>query len=94
MTKSNKILVIIPARAGSKGIKIKNIMKLNCKSLITYTIESILKSKYIKNVIVYTDWQQIKNISLKYGVKVQFMIPKCLETDTSKTIDTVIYCID
>lgn len=94
MTKSNKILAIIPARAGSKGIKNKNIMNLNGKPLIAYTIESALKSKYIKDVIVSTDGQQIKNISLKYGAKVPFMRPKHLATDTSKTINTVIHCID
>ena len=94
MKKTNKILAIIPARSGSKGIKNKNIINLNGKPLISYTIESALKSKYIDDVIVSTDGVEIKNISLEYGAKVPFMRPKCLATDTSKTIDTVIYCIE
>lgn len=89
-----RILAIIPARAGSKGIKNKNIIDLDGRPLISYTIESALKSKYIDDVIVSTDGEEIKKISLEYGAKVPFMRPKHLASDTSKTIDTVIYCID
>ena len=45
----NRILAIIPARAGSKGIKDKNIIDLNGKPLIAYSIEAAKKSKYINS---------------------------------------------
>ena len=47
-----KILALIPARSGSKGIKNKNIKKLNGKPLINWTIESCLKSKLIDHIVV------------------------------------------
>ena len=50
-----KVLAIIPARSGSKGIKDKNIINLNGKPLIAYSIEAGLKSKYIDKVVVTTD---------------------------------------
>ena len=53
--KNLKILAIIPARAGSKGLKNKNILKLGGKNIINITIEQALKSKYINKVSVSTD---------------------------------------
>ena len=48
----NKILGIIPARSGSKGVKNKNIKHLNNKPLVHYTIEAALDSKFISELIV------------------------------------------
>ena len=64
-----KILAIIPARAGSKGIKQKNIINLNGKPLIAYSIEEALKSKYIDKVIVSTDGEDIAKIAKIYSVQ-------------------------
>ncbi len=89
-----RILAIIPARAGSKGIKQKNIINLNGKPLIAYSIEESLKSKYIDKVIVSTDGEDIARISKIYGAEVPFLRPKHLASDTSKTIDSVIHCIE
>ena len=47
------VLAIIPARGGSKGIPGKNIKKINGKSLLHYTINASLKSKYISKTIVF-----------------------------------------
>lgn len=90
----NKVLAIIPARAGSKGIKDKNIVDLNGKPLIAYSIEAGLKSKYIDKVVVTTDGEEISRIAMKYGAKVPFLRPKHLASDTSKTIDSVLHCIE
>ena len=59
MYSSKKILAVIPARGGSKGIKDKNVTSLCGKPLIAYTIEAALKSKYIDVVIVSTDSEKI-----------------------------------
>lgn len=53
--KKSKVLAIIPARAGSKGIKDKNIIDLNGKPLIEHSIEAGLKSIYINKLVVSTD---------------------------------------
>lgn len=89
-----KFLAIIPARSGSKGIKNKNIVDLNGKPLIYYSIKEALKSNYISDVIVSTDSEEIAKIAKNLGAKVPFMRPSFLATDTSKTIDTVIYSIE
>ncbi|CEK39059.1 cytidylyltransferase domain-containing protein [Paraclostridium sordellii] len=53
--KKSKVLAIISSRAGSKGIKDKNIIDLNGKPLVAHSIEAGLKSKYINKLVVSTD---------------------------------------
>ena len=64
-----EILCIIPARAGSKGIKNKNIQKLNGKHLIEYVISSAKKSKLINRVIVSTDGDKKREIAEKVSTR-------------------------
>ena len=74
---------IIPARAGSKRIKSKNIVDLGGHPLIAYTIEACKLSKNIDRIIVSTDCDIIKEISLKYGAEVPFKRPSNLASDSS-----------
>lgn len=94
MINNKKILSIIPARAGSKGIKDKNIIDLNGKPLIAYSIEAGLNSKYIDKVVVTTDGEYIAEVAKEYGAEVPFLRPSYLAADTSKTIDAVMHCIE
>ncbi len=66
MYKNNKILVVIPARGGSKGIPRKNIRLLGKKPLIAHTIEMVLQSKYVDELVVTTDDNEIKFIAEKF----------------------------
>ncbi len=84
-----KVLAIIPARGGSKRLPQKNILDLNGKPLIAWTIESALQSKYIDKVIVSTDSLAIKKISEKYGAEVPFIRPESLSTDIASSIDVI-----
>ena len=61
-------VVLIPARGGSKGIRKKNIIDLAGKPLIFYTIDIALKSSLIDKVVVSTDSNEIKEISLSYAL--------------------------
>lgn len=79
-----KIISIIPARSGSKGIKNKNIVKINSKPLIYFTIKQSLKTKLIQRTIVSTDSKKIAKISRKYGAEVPFLRPKSISNDTAK----------
>ena len=88
------MLCIIPARADSKGLKNKNILKFNKKPLIYYTIKAALKSKKIKRVVVITDSKKIANISKKIGAEVPFLRPKKLASSSSMVIDTYSYVIE
>ena len=62
------ILAVIPARAGSKRIKNKNIKKFFGKPIISYSISQALKSKIFDKIIVSTDSDKIANISERYDV--------------------------
>lgn len=77
---NNKILSIIPAREGSKGLKNKNIINLIDKPLIAWTIEASLKVKFINKTIVSSDSEEILNISKKYGANI-IKRPKIISQD-------------
>lgn len=86
----NKILAVIPARGGSKGVPRKNIKNLNGLPLIAYTIKSALASKYIDRLIVSTDDLEIANISSSFGAEIPYLRSKELSLDNSKTIDCIL----
>ena len=72
MIKKKKIIGIIPARIGSKGLKFKNIKKLNSKPLIYWPIKTLKNLKFIDKIVVNTDSNKIKNLSIKMGAEVPF----------------------
>ena len=76
-------LAIIPAREGSKGILNKNIIELNGKPLIAWTIIAAKQSQKVDRIIVSTDSQQIAKVALEYGAEVPFIRPKELAQDDS-----------
>lgn len=84
-----KILGLIPARGGSKGIPGKNIKNIAGKPLIAWTIESALKSKTCSRLIVTTDDEKIARVAREWGADVPFIRPKILATDTSTSISVV-----
>jgi N-acylneuraminate cytidylyltransferase/CMP-N,N'-diacetyllegionaminic acid synthase len=91
---NKKFLCIVPARQGSKGIKNKNIVKLNKLPLLAWTIKSAKKSKYIKEIIVSTDSKKIANIAKKYGGKIPFLRPKKYSTDKASSFDVLKHAIN
>jgi CMP-N,N'-diacetyllegionaminic acid synthase len=88
-----KILCVIPARGGSKGIERKNIRKINNKPLIAYTIESTLSSKLFDDVIVSTDDSEIAEISKSYGAKVPFIRPSELAQDNATSDQAILHAV-
>lgn len=92
MYKKKKIVAIIPAREGSKGIKNKNIKKLNGFPLISYSISCAKKSKLIDKVFVSTDGKKISKISKIYGADV-IKRPKKLSNDIIHSDAAVVHAI-
>lgn len=84
-----KILAVIPARAGSKGIPNKNIRLLNGKPLIYYTIKNAIESKYITDVVVTTDSEEVILIAKQMEVNYKKRSYE-LSTD-SVTLDSVVH---
>jgi len=88
------IVAIIPARGGSKGIPNKNINLLNGIPLITWTINSALKSKLIDRVIVSTDSEKIKEIAIASGAEVPYLRPCKLASDESTTESAIVHMLE
>ena len=93
MINKKKVIAIIPARGGSKGLKNKNIKSLCEKPLIGWTIEKAKLSKYIDTIIVSTDDSKIADIARDFGAEAPFLRPKKISTDTSPTFDAVMHAI-
>ena len=83
MYNGKKILAIIPARGGSKGLPGKNIKPLCGKPLIGWSIEQAQASKYIDEIFVSTDSLEIANVAEGFGVSIPFLRPEELASDTS-----------
>lgn len=91
MINNLKVLALIPARGGSKGIKDKNIYDINGKPLIAYSIIAAQNSKYVDDVVITTDSEKIKKVAESFGANVPFLRPAELASDNSKTIDAVVH---
>lgn len=77
-----QILAVIPARGGSKGIPKKNIRLMNGKPLISYSINNAKNSRYITDVFVTTDSNEISEVAEEYGAEI-------IERDESLSSDLV-----
>ncbi len=89
-----KILYIIPARGGSKGIPHKNIKMLAGKPLICHSIDVAKALTTDDNICVSTDDEQIVKVVENYGLKVPFIRPEYLATDTATTNDVLLHAIN
>jgi len=93
MINNNNILVVIPARGGSKGITLKNIQKLNGKPLVTLVGEIVLQLDFVDRAIVSTDHQKIVEIAKEAGLDVPFMRPKELSGDLISDVDVLTHAL-
>lgn len=80
-----KFVVLIPARAGSKGIPDKNIKLINGKPLIAWSIEQALQSELVDDVYLSTDGENIRNIGMQFGAKAPFLRPAEFASDEAST---------
>jgi len=89
-----KILCIIPARSGSKGIPNKNIKLFKGKPLIAWSIEQAKKSKYNMKIIVSTDSKNYATIAKKWGAEVPFLRPVNISSDFSNDYECIKHVIE
>lgn len=89
-----KPLIIIPARGGSKGVPGKNIKPLNGKPLINYTVDQARKVFSDDQICVSTDSEEIKAIVEQSGLKVPFLRPDSLATDSAGTNEVLLHALD
>ncbi len=94
MFKNNTILALIPARGGSKGLPGKNILPLDGKPLIAWSIEQALQSNMCDKIVVSTDDEEIAKTARQYGAEVPFLRLRELAADHAKGIDVVLHAMD
>ena len=88
-----KLLIFIPARKGSKGIKNKNMVLIKKKPLIYYTIKVAKKIYKNSTIFVSTDSVKIKKYVTKYNIKDNYIRPSYLSEDSSNIFDSIIHAL-
>lgn len=88
-----RILCMIPARGGSKGVPRKNIRLLAGKPLVAYAIETALAAAQFYRIIVSTDDPETQEIALQYGAEVPFLRPAYLATDHTPMVPVIQHAV-
>jgi len=94
MYRNKKILAIVPARGGSKGIHLKNLRTINGISLVGHVGQCISKIYEIDESIVSTDNIEIARESEKFGLNVPFFRPDYLSGDRVSDYDVLVHCLE
>ncbi len=94
MINNKRVLAIIPARGGSKRLPRKNVLALQGKPLIAWSIDAGLNSRFVDRVVVSTDSHEIAEISRQYGADVPFMRPLNIAGDTATTNSVILHMIN
>ncbi len=89
-----KVLAVVPARGGSKGLPRKNVLDLAGRPLIAWTLDAARESRLIDRCVVSTDDEQIATVARAYGGDVPFMRPAELSTDTAETYDALKHALE
>ena len=94
MYKGKRILAIIPARGGSKGLPGKNIKEMFGKPLIAWSIEHAQKSKYVDEIFISTDSREIADVAEKFGAPCPELRPEYLARDTAPSSEFIVYTLE
>ncbi len=94
MINGKRILCVIPARGGSKGVSRKNLRDLNGRPLLGWPIRAAKDSKYIDEIICSTEDSEIAELARDLGVRTPFQRPSELASDEAATADVLLHAID
>lgn len=90
----HKVIALIPARAGSKGVPNKNVRLLGGHSLLAWSIAACLKSSAIDRVIVSTDSAEYAALAQELGAEAPFLRPAAISGDRSTDYDFIAHALD
>lgn len=93
MTSPNRILAVIPARGGSKGIPFKNLALLGGRPLIAWTIAAAKAAQGLDRVIVSTDDENIAATAREHGAEVPFLRPPEFSGDNAPALDVIVHAL-
>jgi CMP-N,N'-diacetyllegionaminic acid synthase len=94
MSKKGKVLAIIPARGGSKGLPGKNLRLLDGRPLVAWPVSVALCAASVDRVIISTEDEAIAEVALNAGADVPFMRPAHLAHDTASSMDVILHALD
>jgi CMP-N,N'-diacetyllegionaminic acid synthase len=94
MIHGKRVLALVPARSGSKGLPGKNIRPLGGKPLLAWPIEAALASKHVDRVVVSTDSEHYAGLARAAGADVPFLRPADLASDNVPSIDFILHAVD
>jgi len=88
-----RVIGVIPARGGSKGVHRKNLAPLMGKPLVAYTIEAGLRARLLTDLVVSTEDEEIAAVCREWGASVPFSRPAELATDTATSLPVVQHAV-
>jgi N-acylneuraminate cytidylyltransferase/CMP-N,N'-diacetyllegionaminic acid synthase len=94
MIEGKRVLALVPARSGSKGLPDKNIRPLHGKPLLAWPIAAAKASRYVDRVIVSTDSASYADVARAHGGEVPFLRPAELATDSEPSISFMLHALD
>ena len=94
MIGDSRVLALIPARGGSKGLPGKNIRLVGARPLLAWTIDAARAARTVDRVVLSSDDDAIMDAAQAYGCDVPFRRPAELATDTAASIDVVLHALD
>ena len=94
MFDGKRVLALIPARGGSKGLPRKNILPLQGRPLIAWSIRAALECDLVDYVLVSTDDKEIRDRAIEHGARAPFLRPPELATDTATTMEVIVHALE
>jgi CMP-N,N'-diacetyllegionaminic acid synthase len=94
MIDGKRVLAIVPARKGSKGLPLKNIRPLAGKPLLAWPIAAARASAHVDRVIISTDDQGFADLAVEHGADAPFLRPAELAGDTAPSIGFILHAVD
>lgn len=94
MSESRRVLAIIPARGGSKGLPGKNIRMVGGRPLLAWTIAAAQGARSIDHVVLTSDDMATMAVARSLGCDVPFQRPDALSTDTATSVDVVLHALE
>lgn len=94
MIDGKRVLALVPARSGSKGLPHKNIRPLHGKPLLAWPIAAARASAHVDRVVVSTDSPHYADLARQAGADVPFLRPAALASDSAPSIDFMLHAVD
>ena len=94
MIHGKRVLALVPARSGSKGLPHKNIRPLHGKPLLAWPIAAARASRHVDRVVISTDDAHYAALAREAGADAPFLRPAALATDTAPSIDFILHAVE